>query len=508
MKIKKIILENFKFYTNQNLDTRNKNILLYGENGAGKSSLYWALHLFYKTIFSSNQQFFLDKLDQTKSDNLVNHNLNLDAQLTIETNNDSINITKTNISNHSISTDSYKTFHFLNHQKLSDLLINNYNIYNTIQNDFFGKYILFDELKIILDDTIQNINTTQDTTNLNQKLNEVLINISRRVNILLKRVFKEKLILSFEIDEPFLINIDVADNKTLLIPIIYIKINDKKDFHLRINEARIKIIAISIYLSLFIHNEKSYENIPLLKLIVLDDILLSLDMSQRTKILKFIFKMFYDKYQFFIFTHDIYFYDLVKKIIKYQENLEDFNQTTWINNVVFSKLNHSNFSEPIIYTAQDNYLNDAEFFLGQNNLSECGNNIRKEIEKIVKSMLIDFEIGKQGELYHKIKVFTNLQNKNLYKESHKNLDEIFSKIHDPNLTDQEKIRDICQIYTSCIEISLTKLNNILKDFQWHRDLIGNSSSHANLISQYKPEFAQAIDDVKKIKSLYKESIKI
>ena len=50
MKIKKIILENFKFYTNQNLDTKNKNILLYGENGAGKSSLYWALHLFYKTI--------------------------------------------------------------------------------------------------------------------------------------------------------------------------------------------------------------------------------------------------------------------------------------------------------------------------------------------------------------------------------------------------------------------------------------------------------------------------
>ena len=192
MKIKKIILENFKFYTNQNLDTRNKNILLYGENGAGKSSLYWALHLFYKTIFSSNQQFFLDKLDQTKSDNLVNHNLNLDAQITIETNNGSINITNTGISNHSISTDSYKTFHFLNHQKLSDLLVNNYNIYNTIQNDFFGKYILFDELKIILDDTIQNINTTQDTTNLNEKLNEVLMNISRRVNILLKRVFKEK----------------------------------------------------------------------------------------------------------------------------------------------------------------------------------------------------------------------------------------------------------------------------------------------------------------------------
>lgn len=508
MKIKKVILENFKFYTNQNLDTRNKNILLYGENGAGKSSLYWALHLFYKTIFSSNQQFFLDKLDQTKSDNLVNHNLNLDAQITIETNNGSINITNTGISNHSISTDSYKTFHFLNHQKLSDLLVNNYNIYNTIQNDFFGKYILFDELKIILDDTIQNINTTQDTINVNQKLNEVLISLSRRVNILLKRVFKEKLTLSFEIDEPFLINIDIENNKTLPIPIIYIKINNYRDFHLRINEARIKIIAISIYLSLFIHNEKSYENIPLLKLIVLDDILLSLDMSQRTKILKFIFKMFYDKYQFFIFTHDIYFYDLVKKIIKYQENLEDFNQTTWKSNIVFSKLNHSNFSEAIIYSAQDNYIDNAENFLLQNNLSECGNNIRKEIEKIIKSMLIDFEIGKQGDLYHKIKVFTDLQNKNLYKESHKNLDEIFNKIHDPNLTDQQKVYDICQIYTSCVQIKLNVINKILKDFQWHRDLIGNASSHAGLAAQYQTEFQQAIDDVKKIKILYKESIKI
>ena len=84
----------------------------------------------------------------------------------------------------------------------------------------------------------------------------------------------------------------------------------------------------------------------------------------------------------------------------------------------------------------------------------------------------------------------------------------FLSFHDSNLTDQQKVYDICQIYTSCVQIKLNVINKILKDFQWHRDLIGNASSHAGLAAQYQTEFQQAIDDVKKIKILYKESIKI
>lgn len=40
MKINKITINNFKFYVNEKLETENKNILLYGENGSGKSSLF------------------------------------------------------------------------------------------------------------------------------------------------------------------------------------------------------------------------------------------------------------------------------------------------------------------------------------------------------------------------------------------------------------------------------------------------------------------------------------
>lgn len=507
MKINKITLNNFKFYVNEKLETENKNILLYGENGAGKSSLFWALHLFYKSLFSANSQIYLDKLDKNVNNNLVNHNKNLDAEIIMKIGNRNITINKTSISSHSIPSQSYYTFHFLNHQKLSNIVMDKYNFYNIIKDDFFGKYILFDNLKSSVDNTISSLNQSQDTTSVNTELVKVLNILSRRANILLRRVFKEKLEILFDIDDKFFINIDSSGDKELQVPTIIIKVNGFIDFQLRINEARVKIIAISIYLALFIHNEKTYSTHNLLKVMVLDDILLSLDMYQRSNILKFIFKIFYDKYQFFIFTHDIYFYDLVKKVIKFHENKKKFSLTSWKNNIVFSKLNSYNFSEPKIYNTSDNYLEEAENLLSLNNLPECGNNIRKEIETVIKLMQINFEIGDHGKLFHHIETFTKLQNRNLYNDSHKLLDEIIDKIRNPILSDQQKITEIDQLFNNSIQIELDRVNKILKDFQWHRDIIGNTSSHSNITSQYHTEFTQAINDVKKFKQLFKNSVK-
>lgn len=507
MKINKITLNNFKFYVNEKLETENKNILLYGENGAGKSSLFWALHLFYKSLFSNNSHVYLEKLDKDTDNNLVNHNKNLDAEIIMKISNRNITINKTSISPNNIPPQSYYTFHFLNHQKLSNIIMDKYNFYNIIKDDFFGKYILFNDLKSSVDTTISLLNESQDTTSVNYELVKVLNILSRRVNVLLRRVFKEKLEILFDIDDRFFINIDSGGYKELQVPIIFIKVNGFIDFQLRINEARVKIIAISIYLALFIYNEKVYSTPNLLKTIVLDDILLSLDMYQRSNILKFIFKTFYDKYQFFIFTHDIYFYDLVKKVIKFHENKENFSLTSWKNKIVFSKLNSYGFSEPKIYNSSDNYLEEAEDLLQSNNLPECGNNIRKEIETVIKLMQINFEIGNHGQLFHNIETFTKLQNKNLYNDSHKLLDEIIDKIRNSNLSDQQKVTDINQLFNNSIQIELDRVNKILKDFQWHRDIIGNTSSHSSITSQYNTEFTQAIDDVKKFKQLFRNSIK-
>ena len=63
-KIKNLKINNFKFFFGeQNLKLDKKHTLIYGENGSGKSSIYWALHCFLhstlKADVASVQKYFL-----------------------------------------------------------------------------------------------------------------------------------------------------------------------------------------------------------------------------------------------------------------------------------------------------------------------------------------------------------------------------------------------------------------------------------------------------------------
>lgn len=52
--VDKIVLKNFKaFRQEQVIDFKNKNVLIYGNNGAGKSSIFWALYTFLQSSIKS-----------------------------------------------------------------------------------------------------------------------------------------------------------------------------------------------------------------------------------------------------------------------------------------------------------------------------------------------------------------------------------------------------------------------------------------------------------------------
>lgn len=52
-RIKEVHINNFKFFPeSEPIKIDGKNILLYGENGSGKSSFYWALY----TLLESSQK--------------------------------------------------------------------------------------------------------------------------------------------------------------------------------------------------------------------------------------------------------------------------------------------------------------------------------------------------------------------------------------------------------------------------------------------------------------------
>ena len=61
MKIKTLEINNYKaFYGEQKINVGSKNLFIYGENGSGKSSLYYALKDFFQ---SSIENINLNELE-------------------------------------------------------------------------------------------------------------------------------------------------------------------------------------------------------------------------------------------------------------------------------------------------------------------------------------------------------------------------------------------------------------------------------------------------------------
>jgi wobble nucleotide-excising tRNase len=79
--------------------------------------------------------------------------------------------------------------------------------------------------------------------------------------------------------------------------------------HSFLNEAKLSALAISIRLAILTEKRQA----DCLKFIILDDLLISLDMRNREKVLELLLsKDFIDNYQIIILTHDRMFYQMAK----------------------------------------------------------------------------------------------------------------------------------------------------------------------------------------------------
>ena len=223
---------------------------------------------------------------------------------------------------------------------------------------------------------------------------------------------------------------------------------------------------------------------------MLDDILLSMDMSNRTKIIDYILDNFSD-YQVFIFTHDIFFLKHLQERIKHHYNKQQICHTDW--NLIFMyAVNNDN---NVLFNYSDNsFLMEAKKQLNDGKLDECGNNLRKELESMVCKMQIDFCIGRDGKLHNMMKNFLELQYKSIFLEPHKLILDIKNKL-DVNNPNESKINDIiCQQ-----EKNLQEINKLLHNLVWHKDIVGNASSHATISPQFQNDFSNAIKDIEDIK---------
>ena len=53
-KIKEVRLKNFKFFYGEvPIELERQNALIFGENGSGKSTIYWAMYTFLQSVYRS-----------------------------------------------------------------------------------------------------------------------------------------------------------------------------------------------------------------------------------------------------------------------------------------------------------------------------------------------------------------------------------------------------------------------------------------------------------------------
>lgn len=382
-RIIKIEIENFKFFKNVfPIDVDGKNILLYGENGAGKSSIYWSVYTHFQAYAKNQveaQKYFTS-----------GHPQNLRNRYAATTDGSSIKIYFDNGKGMIKTVEDSDTCYyaadaevlrfmkftamssdFMNYKFLSSL----FDFRNSQDNEVFLlfekevlPYIDLDQLlwRINGEDTntynagewwryinrtyalgaIPRSNRTnafdqrtplyKNYKDLLQQFNELLQSklslLVVKANNIIKDVFhlESKLILQYECAT---FNNRLASRRfdgKLHRPKIYLKATMESDQlvdrsiieHPRsfFNEAKITCMALALRLAILESHPSSLEAPSVL---FIDDLLISLDMPFRRKIIE-ILLTYTNKFQTFIFTHDRAFYHLVSSEIKIKGNQNDW----------------------------------------------------------------------------------------------------------------------------------------------------------------------------------------
>ena len=448
-KIKSITLRNFKYFFGKETEQRQnkveldkQNLLLYGENGSGKSSIYWALYTFLQSAIKDPRSEIEKYFDPSKDQNLRNRFAQPDDEsgIIVEFTSPSggtIKELKRN-TDRTYSINTYKdTFtekaligsDFINYKFLSKIYdfrnsepINLFELFvqeilmfidfeeaytehngslstKTYASDWWkficsapselpynGKIVSVgsDEYKRFKQTTIPKFITL---------LKRILVDIALGANKYLQEDFKEDFTLSFDTE-----NITCDYNKKLSQrakdgklhkPKIPLKIfltnpnlsefeKEVKNPHTFLNEARLTAIALAIRLSILEMRPK-FPNSA--RILVLDDLLLSLDMSHRDKVLDILLSdSFINTYQILILSHDRAFYNMCKN------RIQDRFETGWIFKEMYQHQTDAGIPCPFI-PEQSNYLDLAKKYLKEFDYPASANYLRKETERVFKYLL-------------------------------------------------------------------------------------------------------------------------
>jgi energy-coupling factor transporter ATP-binding protein EcfA2 len=428
----KLELKNFKAHKNLEVEFNNKNFLLYGDNGAGKSSIYEAL----KVIFFDDE-IKLQITKELRKEEYEEFIRTFWAEYNNTNNNEEFNLKLYSNSNSELVKDNYKLFMF----DIDDL--------------YFDKYL---NLKDLLSKVYFNINFDNS--------NDKIYKLEDKVNTLLETFMENNIKIKIDIEDSY--NIRLEDNTK--------NITSTKDIRRFFNEAKINLVVLSI-LFIIIEEYKSDES-NINNILVLDDFITSLDVSNRTFIMKYIFDTFNDNFQIVLLTHNIYFYNLImyliNEIYKSKEKWQFANLfEIGSNNKIYTNLSNKKKLE----------LNDLYLRIENNeSLESIGNDIRQKFEILLYELSKVLLVGGVEESKNIIDNIINTNNFYLYKDGNKLKDSLYLieeivKVIQSSGT-IETIKNILEKYK--ID-NLNEIKTILKDLKLYQKVHMHPLSHGQII---------------------------
>ena len=435
-KINTIRLSNFKFFGKEEpINIDGKNLLLYGENGSGKSSLFWGIYTLLEASFKQSVE--TDKYFQpfgTNEESLVNIYAtkqtcpislkeHCDSCIKIKADDDTeyvLSLLDSTICGNTNAQESRKATDFINYQsifKFQDFKnsekpnlyeVFNYSVLPYITFPSFpikGKTLtnagaMWEEYKKgpgtttnYKGDTIQVYKNSLEYTNFqkfekhfNEHFKKLMEFVNSHASDYVKKLgynieFELKYTSPSHIKKdknyewtPFGIDLIITNYNNLAV-----QIKKPQSF---LNEAKMSAIAVAIRLAII--DQRIGEAVPdALKVLVLDDLMISLDMSNRDKLMDLLLDNFAKRYQILFFTHDSNLYNFVDCKIR-----EHKMSSQWLKKEMYIGKDESNkYEYPVIVDGETDSLSKSKKYFEANDYTTCALYIRKALEEIVTEYL-------------------------------------------------------------------------------------------------------------------------
>ena len=400
MKIQAIEITNYKaFHGIHKIAVGGKNLFIYGENGSGKSSLYYALKDFFQSSIedidlNALENIFVSEKKKGKTAIKVTFkpgHKGKRAYLLNSSTNDTRITDNTSIrdGNKLKSFLTYKHLLAIHHLKkdeeinLFDLLVK--GVLKHFTYSLTGGKELGELWADVEECIARTVSKTYQSTRKKADVNAAIRTFNEAFGELFKPESPEYILKHAQ---PFLDYF--SHNVTLQLRFSQVRPSDDYQSlkgnqvsvelsytgkpidkpHLFLNEARLSAIAISIYLGMI---KRHVQGIPC-KVLFLDDIFIGLDIANRLPLLDILETEFSD-YQVFITTYDKPWFEYARGFLE--------GKAGWKTMEFYAQTNDRGFDMPVIFDNQD-LIAKAEKHLQQCDYKAAAVYVRSAFEKIIR----------------------------------------------------------------------------------------------------------------------------